>query len=228
MTSKILAFFNQDKNYKKSYSQNGEDIIVENILSWLNVEEPVYLDIGTYHPSIINNTYKLYQAGFSGICIEPNPTLFAEIKKYRQRDICLNVGISDRMGKGAFYVMANRTLNTMLKEQALYYQNSGQSKIESEIQIDIVTFAYVIETYLPGKTPNFISLDIEGMDYLVLQSIDFHKYRPSVLCIETKDAQHKKVHEIIQFMEQRGYFVCADTFINSIFVESEAWEKRKR
>jgi FkbM family methyltransferase len=224
----LPLLFRKPTDYKISYAQNGEDIIIGNILQWLNIDKPVYLDIGTYHPSIISNTYKLYKQGHAGICVEPNPSLFAEIKRVRKRDTCLNVGVSDTMGKAAFYIMANKTLNTLSREQAYFFRDSGQSAIEQEIEISIVTISHIIQTYLSDKAPHFVSLDIEGLDFQVLQSIDFEKYRPQVFCLETKDAQHNKNQDILQFMEARGYFICADTFINSIFVEKQAWEQRER
>jgi FkbM family methyltransferase len=223
-----IPIFRRPENYKISYAQNGEDIIVENILKWLNIDNPVYLDIGTYHPSIISNTYKLYRNGHFGICVEPNPSLYAEIKRVRKRDTCLNVGVSNTFGKAVFYIMVNKTLNTLSREQATFFRDTGQSKIEEEIEINVVTISHIIETYLSGKAPNFVSMDIEGFDFQVLQSIDFQKYRPEVFCLETKDAQHRKDHEIMRFMESKGYFICSDTFINSIFVEEQAWEGRKR
>lgn len=215
------------KNYKKSFSQNGEDIIIQNILQWLNIDHPVFMDVGTYHPSIINNTYLLYLRGCQGLCIEPNPTLFAEIKKIRKRDICLNVGVSNTIGKAIFYVMSNGTLSTMDKEQALHFQRSGESSIEKEIEIEILTVESIIQQYLNNKVPHFITMDIEGLDLQVLETIDFNKYRPQVLCLETKDAYHNKNNKMIEFMKERDYFVCADTYINSIFVDQSAWNKRK-
>lgn len=222
----IRALFNQTNDYQKSYSQNGEDIIIGNILSWLNLPSPIYLDIGTFHPTIISNTYKLYKAGHHGVCVEPNPSLISQIKKVRKRDTCLNVGVGNALGWAKFYVMENLSLNTMIKEQALHFQNSGLSKIEKVIDIEVVTFAHIVENHLSGKAPDFISLDIEGMDLQVLQTIDFVKYRPKVLCVETQNVQYKKDKTIIEFMEKQGYFVCADTCINSIFVDSKSWENR--
>src|ERR1700704_2090029 len=124
-----IPIFRRPENYKISYAQNGEDIIVENILKWLNIDNPVYLDIGTYHPSIISNTYKLYRNGHFGICVEPNPSLYAEIKRVRKRDTCLNVGVSNTFGKAVFYIMVNKTLNTLSREQATFFRDTGQSKI---------------------------------------------------------------------------------------------------
>ena len=95
------------KSYKRiSYSQGGEDIIVSDILKSLKIGKPYYLDIGTYHPSILNNTYLLYLQGGRGVCVEPDPECFSRIAKRRNRDICLNVGIgTDRKQAKKFFVL---------------------------------------------------------------------------------------------------------------------------
>ena len=80
------------------------------------------------------------------------------------------------------------------------------------------------------KCPNLISLDIEGMDYLILQNFDFKKYRPEVFCVETltyaEDKSERKLVEIIELMRINGYFSYADTYVNTIFVDNAAWNNR--
>lgn len=43
--------------YKKSYSQCGEDLIVNNIFKSLEVSNPTYLDIGDYKADYLSNIY---------------------------------------------------------------------------------------------------------------------------------------------------------------------------
>ena len=45
---KLQKIFSFKENYNKSYSQSGEDIIVERILSLMSVGKPSYLDIGAH------------------------------------------------------------------------------------------------------------------------------------------------------------------------------------
>ena len=37
------------------------------------------------------------------------------------------------------------------------------------------------------KKFNFLNIDIEGLDYQVLKSINLNKYRPNLICIEILD-----------------------------------------
>ena len=53
-----------------SFSQKGEDLIIERIIG--NKEKGFYIDIGAHNPNVFNNTKRFYVKGWSGINIEPN------------------------------------------------------------------------------------------------------------------------------------------------------------
>lgn len=212
-----------------SYAQCGEDLIVNHLLGLLNIPNPVYLDIGAHHPTYLSNTYFFYKKGFRGVCVEPDPRLFMKLSKIRKRDTCLNVGVgSEKMSgdKMDFYIMSSRTLNTFSKAEAERYQGYGNQKIEQVIAIPLISVDDIMKKYFVS-TPNFVSLDVEGLDFKIIQSIDFSNYRPEVLCIETlsytEDRTERKVDEIIELMHQNRYVTYADTYINTIFVEQESW-----
>ena len=78
--------------YIISYAQTGEDIIVDFLIGAKKIKEFTYLDIGANHPVKFNNTYKFYDAGYRGVCIEPDPYVYAVLSKKRPEDICLNIG----------------------------------------------------------------------------------------------------------------------------------------
>ncbi len=77
--------------------------------------------------------------------------------------------------------------------------------------------------------PDFLSLDAEGIDEIVLQSIDYKDNFPKVICVETISfstvGRGKKNKKIISFLEEKGYLLYADTNINSIFVKKDLWER---
>lgn len=220
------------KHYQISYAQCGEDMIIDFICRALKIEKPSYLDIGAHHPTYLSNTYLFYQRGCQGVCIEPDPTLFAEIKSARGRDACLNIGVGvtgGAAGEADFYIMSTRTLNTFSRKEAERYQSYGTNKIEKVIQIPLLPINSVIKEHFKHH-PNFVSLDVEGLDLAVLESFDFEKFRPEVFCIETltytENNSEEKVPEIFDLMRAHGYMVWADTFINTIFVEQKAWNNR--
>lgn len=216
----------------KSYSQSGEDLIIDYIFTnYLRIHNPSYLDIGANHPTYLSNTYHFYKKGCRGVCVEPDKTLFMEIQKQRREDKCLNVGVGfQAASKVPFYVMSEKTLNTFSKEAAERCHGYGYYKIQEVTEVDLLPIDEIISRNF-SSCPNLISLDVEGMDFQILKSMDFIKFRPEVFCIETltfvQDKSERKLDEIISLMKENGYFVYADTFINTIFVDNEAWRSRQ-
>ena len=219
-------------NYSKiSYSQLGEDLIIDFILKNLKISKPTYLDIGAHHPTLFSNTYFFYKKGSKGICIEPDPFLCKQIKKKRKKDTCLNVGIGTEEEQLAdFYIMNAKVLNTFSKKEADYLVNSTSKKIEKIIKIPLVPINKIITKYLNNEIPNFVSLDTEGYDFRILKSLNFKNFRPEIFCVETltytENKTERKERETIAFMAEKRYFVYADTYINTIFVDKNKWLNR--
>ncbi len=212
---------------RTSYSQCGEDLILEHLFQYLRVEQPSYLDIGAHHPTFLSNTYRFYLKGCSGVCVEPDPVLFEPLRAARPRDVCLNVGVgTSEAGEAEFYVMSARTLNTFSKEDAERYQSYGTHRIQEVARLPLLPVNSILEKYFASR-PDFVSLDVEGLDFEILESFDFSKFRPPAFCVETltyaEDNTQEKTKEVIDLMSSRGYFVYADTYINTIFVDEEMW-----
>src|SRR5688572_6735284 len=97
----MQKFFNKQVGHSEtpkptgseSFSQSGEDLIVDFILNGVGLSMPTYLDIGAHHPHYINNTYKFYKRGCRGVNIEPDPSLIVEFERIRSEDVNLNFGV---------------------------------------------------------------------------------------------------------------------------------------
>jgi FkbM family methyltransferase len=216
---------------KISYSQCGEDLAICSIFEALGIQKPSYIDIGAHDPIYLSNTYLLYLKGSKGVCIEPNPELYSNIKRKRKRDTCLNMGVGiSSTTEAHFYCMTSSTLGTFSRKDAERMASYGNEKIEKVITIPLISFGEVVTKQL-SACPNFVSLDVEGLDLAILKSIDLIKYRPQVFCVETltytEDKTEKKILETIEFMLDNGYFIYGDTFVNTIFVDKAAWAARR-
>ena len=216
-------------NYRKSYSQCGEDVIIEHLLNVIGLNKLYYLDLGAHHPSYLSNTYYFYKKGLEGVCVDADPTLISAFEKIRRRDIILNLGVGLEKSVLDFYLMSSKTLNTFSKTEAERYVSYGNQQIEKVIKVEIETVNSIIKKYCK-KVPNLVSLDVEGLDFMILQSFDFDQFRPEIFCIETlsytEDKTERKLTKIIDLMNQKGYMVYADTYINTIFVDKSIWANR--
>jgi len=208
-----------------SYAQVGEDIIVEYLLYSVGIRFPTYLEIGTNHPKIGNNTYKFYRKGCRGVLVEADPSLIPLIKRMRPRDKTLNVGVGEQGGKSSpFFVFTQSAINTFDAKEAKIRQDAGE-KLKQVVDIPIQTINSIISEHFQ-TTPDFLSLDIEGLDLAVLKTLDVQAFPIPVICVETCLFSQTHIKdtdtEIISFMESIGYFVYASTYINTIFV-NRAW-----
>jgi FkbM family methyltransferase len=222
---KRLASALRREDCQFTYAQCGEDRILQFLFGLLGISKPSYLDIGAHHPTHLSNTYLFYRDGARGVCVEPDPRLCRNIKNGRPHDTCLNIGIAAGDTRNLnFYVFNDPTMNTFSEEVKDEQLNAGLILCQ-QLQVEVQSINSVIARHFES-CPNLISLDTEGMDMAILETFDFDTYRPEAFCIETlTNVGDRKMTEIIDFMIVKGYVVYADTFINTIFVEEECWNR---
>lgn len=230
---KKLLFILFNKHYYNtttSFAQAGEDKVLEFLFSSMGISNITYLEIGTNDPITYNNTYLFYLKGSRGVCIEPNPTLIDNIKKHRPNDVCLNIGVAKENSNGLdFYIFDHhdhaKGLSTFSKNEVDHITATTHIKVEKITKIPVITINKILQTYFDTKSPDFVSIDVEGLDLEILQSLDFTLFRPIAFCVETVNftTNHKKIKrtDIIDFMQSKDYFVYADTGINSIFADKK-------
>jgi len=213
---------------KLSYSQFGEDIIAHFALENLGIRHPRYIDIGANQPYTGSNTALFYESGSRGINIEPDPFLFAAFRKFRKRDINLNVGVLDRSGESEFYVMSFRDMSTFSRSEAEARTRKFDAQIVRVIKVKVFALNEIFAEYGAPNLPHFMSIDAEGADELILRAFDFSSWSPEVICCETlsfsSTTNWEKNESLIRFVESKGYFVLADTWLNTVFVLERAWK----
>lgn len=218
------AYFSQ----KISYAQSGEDVILDFLFTWvLKIDKPNYVDIGAHHPHALSNTYLFYKKGCRGVNIEPDPLLLAHIKKMRPLDININsgVGFKEEAELADFYVMSSKELNTFSKSEAERIHAMGHVSIKEITRVELINIQTIFKKYFPANNVDLLSVDVEGLDYEILNSIDFTKYQPKVICVETSIYNGGSIllkrTETIDLLLAKGYKVYADTCINTIFVKGD-------
>ena len=209
----------------ETFSQCGEDRILAFLFNQLAIPTPRYLDVGTGHPCLANNTYLFYRAGASGVCVEPNPDMAALIREKRPRDELLNVGVSaEKSGRCNYYVFEEWGLNTFDAEEAAARARSGKQPILKEMSVPVVTLESIITDYFSDGM-ELLSLDAEGLDLALLKSLNYEKHRPLVICVETvgfsETLAKPKSNMITSILAPHGYAPYADTFVNTIYIDTE-------
>ena len=189
-----------------------------------------YLDIGTNSPAHCNNTYLLYKKGNRGVCVEADKTLIPGINHMRPGDKVINggVAVSDAM-EADFYIFNVKGLNTFDAAEAERRQMRGTFKVTEIVKVPLLHINRIIQENFISY-PDFLSIDIEGLDLEVLKSLDFDRYPIPVICVETcvfsENHIRPKDYSIAEFVLSKGYEVYADTYINTIFVYKKWFYKK--
>lgn len=218
-----------------TYSQTGEDIIICNIFekilkidkpSYLDLgaQKPSYLDLGAHHPFNISNTALLYQRGYRGVNIEANPNLIDDFIKHRpeDRNVCVGIVADESIKKATMHMFDSRSGRNSLIAGYMESDPYGPLPANETLEVDTRTINDIVQIYCDGKFPEFLSVDIEGMDYDILQSADFEKYGyPSVICVEA--LQYREPQKLISMMAKRGYIPLIRLSINLLFVRMNSF-----
>jgi FkbM family methyltransferase len=201
-----------------SYSANREDVFLDRIFGLK--DKGFYVDVGAAHPTFENDTKSLYDRGWRGINIEPNETFFNELVKERSEDINLNMAISDQSGPLAYFEVLGTGLSTCDSEEAKRALSRGH-KISSS-SVKTTTLREVFSAHSISNV-DVLKVDVEGLEFRVLQSNDWDVIRPSIVIVEATfpETPVRRPDEITPYMQQRNYRRAYFDGLNDYFVANE-------
>ena len=207
----------------QSYSQSGEDLVLWDFyqdFSRVNYKGS-YVDVGCHHPFRFSNTCIFYQAGWSGLNIDPDRRAIAEFKRFRPRDINLEMAVSDKSEPVVFNVFNDGAINSLDAHLAEARDGQHDWKIMEKRTLTPRTLASILdEHWEAGRVIDFLDVDVEGFDYEVLVSNDWSKYRPRFVLVEDDPelglarASESRIHGLLAGV---GYKLVAATLRTRIF-----------
>lgn len=202
-----------------SYSQDGEDMVLKAFYEGQKNYKGFYVDVGAHHPFRFSNTAYFYNKGWSGINIEPTPTLIGYFRKYRKRDINLNIGIAERQTDLTFYLFDEPALNSFDAGLSEHRHQTTGYKIIDKVTIKTQSLAEVFDKNLkPGQKIDFFTIDVEGLDLQVLKSNNWSKYIPDFILIEGDfDVRTILSDEIYSYLSDLNYEMVARTMRTSVY-----------
>ena len=200
------------------FSQEGEDIILLRLFG--DQRKGFFVDVGSHHPIRFSNTYLFYLRGWSGINIEPNPGIIKEFNRVRPRDINLELAVSNEGNELTYYIFNEPALNSFDKELSLKRDGSQDYKIVNQVQIKTYRLESILDEHLPiGQKIDYLTIDVEGLDYDVLLSNNWDKYKPTYVLTEEIgfDLCNAGKSKIYNFMIEKKYNLICKTCSTLLF-----------
>jgi hypothetical protein len=201
----------------KFYSQFGEDSFLQ---KYLQENEGFYLDIGSGDPVRGSNTFFLYKKGWSGILIDPLTRNIFSSKIIRRKDKIIQGLVGAKNKSYPFYEMYPYEYSTTSNEIVKDLINNGKAELVKKVQLNSFSVSE-LKLDVNSSQPSLLSIDCEGLDLEVLNTIDLVTIKFRVICIEDFDFNPvSKSSEINQYLNVNGYEIVGRAGPSSIYVKS--------
>lgn len=94
--------------------------------------------------------------------------------------------------------------------------------IRSQLTIQTITVNDIVKTYCGGIFPDFLTIDVEGLDSKILRSIDFKWHSPKIICVEVVSGNDSSSSsEIIDLLTNEGFTPYMRAISNIFFVRND-------
>ena len=199
---------------RASFAQEGEDLILERIFE--HQPTGIYVDVGAHHPLRFSNTQLLYRRGWRGVNIDAAPGSMAVFRRMRPRDVNLEVGVAATAEDRDFFVFNEPALNTFDAVRARSLERPPYV-LEKVCKIRCAPLSQILREHSIGAI-DLLTIDAEGFDLEVLQTLDWAVSKPRVVLTEqfSRDIETLFDSQVHRLMHDRGYRLIAKTF-NSVF-----------
>lgn len=209
-----------------SYAQEGEDRMLSALLGFPErTTTGFYIDVGAHHPERFSNTFLFYSKGWSGINIDAMPGSMKPFHHERPRDINIEAAIAEEANALTFYEFNEPALNGFCREIASARDQYRNWKIIRERKITTIRLETLLGQYLPvGQVIDFMSVDVEGLDFEVLKSNDWNRFRPGILLVEDSEAiriDQCENSNVTNYLKKQGYVFCCKTLLTTFFGDKD-------
>ncbi|MGW1320890.1 FkbM family methyltransferase [Streptomyces antibioticus] len=204
-----------------SPSQYGQDLFVLRALNGLR--GGFFLDAGASDGVDASNTHLLETAyGWSGICVEPNPVLYAELVRNR-RCRHVNCCLYDRGGEVDFVEAGTvggilDAYHPDLLACARRVLGTAPGAAPRTVRRPARTVRSVLRACAAPRVLDYWSLDTEGSELTILKSFPFEEYAVRVLTVEHNWLPVRA--EVRGFLEARGYRWAAELGCDDCYVHT--------
>ena len=166
-----------------------------------------------------------YGLGWRGINVEPNPHVFSSYGHHRPDDINLNVGIARQQGRATFFQVHANALGQGCGlssfDPAAEHRAKALGFEVSSLEVPVVSLQSIVDEYCSNVSVDFIKIDVEGFEASVLGSVDWTKFRPTVVCVEAvrPNSAVPSFPEWEDTLVSRGYLLGLFDGVNNYYVD---------
>ena len=181
-----------------------------------------FLEIGCWDGELISQTAWLEQEkGWVGLCVDPFPRNFED----RTATLCRRAVSADGMSRTFIKVSIDRRYGGDVSYFSGFKENIARHWpliLEhcdfEEIIVPTITMEELYKTFDMPEHVEFLSVDVEGAEYEIFQSIDFKKWSYGMIDYEHNGVVEKR-DMIREILKNAGYVLLAELTVDDIWVK---------
>jgi FkbM family methyltransferase len=167
------------------YSQFGEDKILFEMFQ--RKTSGFCVEVGANNGVDDSTSLFFEQIGWNCILVEPNPSLCQKIRAVRN-GLLYEYAASNQSDTRTLYVVEGAArsdgLSTISTNEEVHDTIKNHGFVSSAVQVRTMTLDEILIDAQVNCNIDFISIDVEGHEYEVLEGFSLEKWRPSIMLIE--------------------------------------------
>jgi FkbM family methyltransferase len=219
-----------------SKAQHAEDLFVYHHFFY-GKGSGTFLEMGALDGVTYSNTWMFEKVlGWSGVLIEPSPPEYEKLKAARPNQLTVNSAVCD--SPTMVHFIANKAVGGIYefmepefvrRWHAKYAQNPG---LIDELPLVLCMPLSDVLHRFGIKHIDFWSLDVEGAEHKVLETIDFDSISFDVIIVEASGDNQRRDDEMKEHVVSHGYayygkFSTSFVFTRNGFVPSAGPRKNE-
>jgi hypothetical protein len=178
------------------FSQVHQDEIVVDLLG----DGGYFIDLAANAAREFSNTLALENHGWNGLCIEPNSKYWYGLSHRK----CAVAGAFLGSKKEQVDVKFRGVFGGIVGLMDIKMANRKLEPRASTVKRYTVPIIEVLQRFKVPKNVDYMSLDVEGAEYLIMKDFPFDKYQIKLMTVE------RPSDELRQLLEQHGFVYLKD------------------
>ena len=165
-----------------SYSQRDEEPAI--LKAFGDKADGRFLDVGAFDGKTFSNTLALVERGWSGVCVEPSPTVFPallELHGGNERVSLVQAVVASQWGWVEFWDSGGDAISTTVEAHRDLWRDKGAKNYRT-VTMPAITPANLLARF-PGPF-DLVNIDTEGTSTDLFRLFWGIGLRPRVWCVE--------------------------------------------
>lgn len=209
------------------FSQMKQDEVLDKYI-FKGKENGYFVDVGAYDGETFSNSlfFEKYR-NWRGICFEPIPSVYSKLKLNRPETICINACVGNTVRSNVPFNWVNGPSEMLSGINTEYHRdhevriscenrsNGGKNRI---LSLPMTTLASVFEEEKIDHV-DYLSIDTEGAELLVLKGINFKNVKIDVIDVEENYPSESLT--IGNYLESVGYTRFHRIGVDSLYLHED-------